>query len=933
MTDTLSIRGARQHNLQNVDLDLPRNRITVITGLSGSGKSSLAFDTLYAEGQRRYIESLSTYARQFLEKMEKPDVDSIEGLSPAISIEQKTTSRSPRSTVGTITEVYDYLRLLFSSIGTPSCPRCDRPITRQSVDQIVSQILADASGKRGMILAPLVRDRKGEFKKLFERYRREGYLRARVDGFMEYLEEPPQLDKRKNHTVEIVVDRVQVLEQARGRIRNSVQHAVEMADGLVSFSPWGGPELLFSERAACVQCGISMPELEPRSFSFNSRFGACSECEGLGVRLRVNLRRLIPDRDATWDTLSLELPDQDLKRFLRQSLQALLEHFSVDPETPLRQYPDRVWKALRAGLDKPILFRYGELTYPARFPGLEQWFQKKLRATGSEKRKQRLLSFMVEGDCPACEGSRLRPESRAVRIQGRSISQYCRMPLDECLPALEAIRLTGRQESIAGPVLEEIRHRVRFLLKVGLSYLTLDRKAASLSGGEAQRVRLATQVGSRLRGVLYVLDEPSVGLHPRDVASLLSSLRQLRDLGNTILIVEHDEETIRNGDFVVDLGPGAARHGGQVVAAGSLQEILRHPDSLTASYLRGTRRIEPPPRNHTGEPRSIEVLGATHNNLRDIDVSFPLGRLVLVTGVSGSGKSSLVSEVLHRALSRKLYGSFAEPGPHREIRGLEHVDKVIEIDQSPIGRTPRSNPATYTGVFTPIRQLFSLLPESRSRGYKAGRFSFNVPGGRCEACKGNGLSKIEMNFLPDVYVVCESCNGTRYNRETREIRYRGHSISDVLDMTVEEACELLENIPTIKSRLTTLVEVGLGYIRLGQSAPTLSGGEAQRVKLASELNRRATGNTIYILDEPTTGLHFEDVRRLLDILHRLVEVGNTVIVIEHNLEVVKSADWIIDLGPGGGRAGGAVVCTGPPEAVAGFPGSHTGEALRQVLAG
>ncbi len=933
MTDILSIRGARQHNLKNVDLDLPRNRITVITGLSGSGKSSLAFDTLYAEGQRRYIESLSTYARQFLEKMEKPDVDSIEGLSPAISIEQKTTTRSPRSTVGTITEVYDYLRLLFSSIGTPSCPRCDRPITRQSVDQIVSRILADAPGKRGMILAPLVRDRKGEFKKLFERYRREGYLRARVDGLMEYLEEPPQLDKRKSHTVEIVVDRVQVLEQARARIRNSVQHAVEMAEGLVAFSPWGGSDLLFSERAACVRCGISMPELEPRSFSFNSRFGACSECEGLGIRLRVNLRRLMPDRDATLETLSPELPDRDLKQFMRQSLQALLEHFSLDPGIPLREYPDRVWKALRAGLDKPILFRYGELTYPARFPGLERWFQKKLRATGSEKRKQRLLSFMVEGDCPACGGSRLRPESRAVRIQGRSISEYCRMPLDECLPALEAIRLTPRQESIAGPVLDEIHHRVRFLLKVGLSYLTLDRKAASLSGGEAQRVRLATQVGSRLRGVLYVLDEPSVGLHPRDVASLLGSLRQLRDLGNTILIVEHDEETIRNGDFVVDLGPGAANHGGRVVAAGSLQEILRHPDSLTASYLRGTRRIEPPPRNHTGEPRSIEVVGATHNNLRDIDVSFPLGRLVLVTGVSGSGKSSLVSEVLHRALSRNLYGSFAEPGPHREIRGLEHVDKVIEIDQSPIGRTPRSNPATYTGVFTPIRQLFSLLPESRSRGYKAGRFSFNVSGGRCEACRGNGLSKIEMNFLPDVYVVCESCNGTRYNRETREIRYRGYSISDVLDMTVEEACELLENIPTIKSRLNTLVEVGLGYIRLGQSAPTLSGGEAQRVKLASELNRRATGNTIYILDEPTTGLHFEDVRRLLDILHRLVDVGNTVIVIEHNLEVVKSADWIIDLGPGGGKAGGEVVCTGPPEAVAGFPGSYTGQALRQVLAG
>ena len=927
----VSIRGARQHNLKNVNLDIPRDQITVVTGLSGSGKSSLAFDTLYAEGQRRYIESLSTYARQFLEQMEKPEVDSIEGLSPAISIEQKTTSRNVRSTVGTITEIYDYLRLLFSSIGTPHCPRCDRVISRQSVDQIVGRVLKIADQGRCLILAPVVRDRKGEFKKVFQQYSKQGFIRARVDGEMIEVEDPPRLDKRKNHTVEIVVDRLVIGSDSRTRLESSVRQAIQMADGLVTVSVVGGPEFLVSESMACVDCGVSVPTLEPRSFSFNSKYGWCSVCEGLGVQLGVSLERLVQDPDASVDDLKLQLAHADLLSLFQESARALLKWFSLRSRLPFAQFPKPVLDALLGGMKEPIKYQYRDFAYEAVFKGLDHWFKDRIEATGSDRKREQLLSFMVERDCPTCAGSRLRPESRSVKINERSISEYCRMSLEDCLEALSEISLSERERAIAGQVVDEIQHRMRFLLEVGLSYLTLDRKAVSLSGGEAQRVRLATQVGSRLRGVLYVLDEPSIGLHPRDVESLLGTLRELRDLGNTIVIVEHDEDTIRNGDYLVDLGPGAAREGGRVVAQGRLDEVLEDGESLTAAYLRGSRAIEMPRQRRSSNGNRIELLGVRHNNLQSVDVAFPLGLFTVVTGVSGSGKSSLVDEVLFRAISRQLYGSLLEPGVHQEILGLEYIDKVIEIDQSPIGRTPRSNPATYTGLFTPIRELFALLPESRARGYKPGRFSFNVQGGRCEVCQGNGLRKIEMNFLPDVYVLCETCDGTRYNRETRAIKYGSYSISDVLDMTVEESCRLLENIPPIRDRLRTLVEVGLGYIRLGQPATTLSGGEAQRVKLASELNRRSTGKTLYILDEPTTGLHFEDVSRLLQILSELVSLGNTVIVIEHNLEVIKCADWVIDLGPGGGSRGGRLVVQGKPEEVADCEDSFTGRALRKVL--
>ncbi len=927
----IAIRGAREHNLRNIDLDIPRDTITVITGLSGSGKSSLAFDTIYAEGQRRYIESLSSYARQFLEQMDKPDVDTIEGLSPAISIEQKTTSRNARSTVGTITEIYDYFRLLFSSIGTPHCPNCDRPVTRQSAAQIVERILELPEATRIQILAPVVRERKGEFRKLFARFLKAGYIRARVDGEMVFLEEPPELNRRRNHTVEIVVDRLIVHAEGRSRIESSVRHALDMAGGLATVAVDHGDETQYSEILACVQCGIDIPVLEPRSFSFNSRFGACQTCDGLGSDLQVDLERLIVDPKAPAGKLELALNSNDLYYYTSQSLQALLRHFKVASKTPFRKYPPELLAALADGLEKAVEYRFGKLTFRSNFEGLNAWFRERIHSTGSEKRRRSLMAFMRQGDCPACQGSRLRPESRSVRVNGISISQYCRMPLDRCLAAVASIGLDERQQIVAGQILEEIRNRLQFLLNVGLNYLTLDRRAATLSGGEGQRIRLATQVGSRLRGVLYVLDEPSIGLHPRDNQGLLHTLRDLRDLGNTILIVEHDEETIRFADHVVDLGPGAGNGGGEVVAAGRLEEISGNPDSLTGQYISGVQSIQTREVPRPGNGKSIEVRGARHNNLKNINAAFPLGCFISVTGVSGSGKSSLVDEVLFRALSKRLHRSSAQPGAHREIRGLEHIDKVIEIDQSPIGRTPRSNPATYTGLFTPIRELFAMLPESRMRGYAPGRFSFNVKGGRCDVCSGDGKRKIEMNFLPDVYVDCESCQGKRYNRETLAIHYKGHSISDILEMTVEEAYQVLENIPRIQVRLRTLLDVGLGYLTLGQSATTISGGEAQRVKLSRELSKRSTGKTLYILDEPTTGLHFEDVRKLLEILHNLVELGNTVVVIEHNLEVVKCADWIIDLGPEGGEEGGKVVVAGHPAKVARSRRSHTGKALKGVL--
>ena len=928
---SISVRGARQHNLKNVDLDIPRNKLTVITGLSGSGKSSLAFDTLYAEGQRRYIESLSTYARQFLEQMERPDVDSIEGLSPAISIEQKTVSRNARSTVGTITEIYDYLRLLFSSVGLPHCTHCGNPISQQSVDQIVDRIFRLPKESRIWVLAPIVRERKGEFKKLFERYQKEGFLRARVDGAQVSLEDPPGLDRRKKHSVDIVVDRLLVRTSLRQRVETSVRTAVRMARGLVSIDVIGGVELLFSETMACADCGIDIPTLEPRSFSFNSRFGACPYCQGLGMELHVNLQRLVETSDIPFEARKSAALGKEFHTFFRESVRAVAQHFRIDSAKPLERYPKRAIDALRGGMDKPIQFRYGEYIYRSRFEGLNRWFLRKIEETSSERRRQQLLSYMVEGDCHACQGSRLRPESRAVKINGRSISDYCRLDLDDCLAALKEVRFSPREEMIAGRILEEIQHRLRFMLNVGLSYLTLDRKAFSLSGGEGQRIRLATQVGSRLRGVLYVLDEPSIGLHARDHLNLLKTLEQLRDLGNTIVVVEHDEETICHADHVIDLGPGAGSRGGKVVAQGTLAEVLDEPKSLTASYLKGVIEIAVPARRRQGSGKAIEVLEASHNNLRNIDVSLPLGLFLVVTGVSGSGKSSLVDHVLYRALSSRLYHSLLEPGAHREIRGLENVDKVIEIDQSPIGRTPRSNPATYSGLFTPIRELFALLPESRVRGYKAGRFSFNVKGGRCEVCEGAGSRRIEMNFLADVYVTCEGCLGARYNRETLAMKYKGYSIADILDLTIEEAYPILENLPAIQRRLKTLLDVGLGYIRLGQPATTLSGGEAQRVKLARELSKRSTGKTFYILDEPTTGLHFDDVKKLLDILNELVDLGNSVIVIEHNLEVIKCADWIIDLGPGGGKDGGRIVATGPPEEVAKSAKSYTGQALIRVL--
>ncbi len=929
--EAIAVRGAREHNLADIDLEIPRNALTVVTGLSGSGKSSLAFDTLYAEGQRRYIESLSTYARQFLEQMEKPDVDSVDGLSPAVSIDQKTTSRSARSTVGTITEIYDYLRLLFSSIGQPHCPQCGKPISRQSVHDIVARILKLPEQSRVTILAPVVRERKGEFKKLFDRFHREGYVRARIDGSLAFLEDPPKLKRQKNHTVEIVVDRLVISSEVTRRLEESVSQASKMAEGLVVASLQDGSDLLFSERMACVDCGIDVPTLEPRSFSFNSRFGACPACKGLGSTLQLNLDRLVVNNELPAHSVELGLQSRELLYLFQEALSALLNHFDCDSRRAFRDLPGEVLEALRDGIDGRIEFHYGGVSYQAQFLGLNRWFLERIEGTRSLKRKQQLLAYMAEADCVACKGSRLRPESRSVRVNGLTIADYCRCPLSVCAEIMTHIQLSPREKVIAGPILEEIQQRIAFLLSVGLDYLTLNRQAGSLSAGEAQRVRLATQVGSELRGVLYVLDEPSIGLHARDTKNLLEALKRLRDLGNTVVVVEHDEDTIRSSDHIIDLGPGAGAFGGRIVAAGDLNTIVSCSESLTGNYLSGQRSISPPGRPRLGKGVSVDLVGVTHNNLKNIDVSFPLGMLIAVTGVSGAGKSSLVDEVLYRALSRRLYGSLLEPGSHLAVRGLQYVDKVIEIDQSPIGRTPRSNPATYTSAFTPLRELFALLPESRMRGYKPGRFSFNVKGGRCETCRGEGLRKVEMNFLPDVYVLCESCEGTRYNRETLSVKYKGQSISDFLGMSVERAYPLLENIPPLESRLRTLLSVGLGYISLGQSSTTLSGGEAQRVKLARELSRRSTGKTLYILDEPTTGLHFEDVKNLLGILHELVDLGNTVIVIEHNLDIVKSADWIIDLGPEGGAAGGELVAVGRPLEVAEAKGSHTGQALKRVL--
>ncbi len=933
MIDRISIRGARQHNLKNIDLEIPRDRLTVVTGLSGSGKSSLAFDTIYAEGQRRYIESLSTYARQFLEQMEKPDVDSVEGLSPAISIEQKTTTRSPRSTVGTITEIYDYLRLLYSSIGTPHCPNCDKKITRQSIEQIVENILSLPPNSRVVIYAPVVRARKGEFKKQLERYLKAGYLKARIDGTLRNLEDDIPLDKRKNHTIEVLVDRLMVNQEVRRRLEASVQSAIRLAEGLVLTSVIDGEEILYSEKMACVDCRISVPTLEPRSFSFNSKFGACPECDGLGRQLSLSPEQVFPNLDQPIESITVSTDDRDAVYFLRESLNAIARKYKIPASTPFSALPARVTREFLEGSPEPLTYFYGDYRYQSDFPGASRWLADRFRDEVSEKKVQELERLFKWTHCPSCGGSRLKKESLSVKINGHSIHYYVSLPILRALEAFIEIHLDRRQEQIAGPVLKEIKDRLQFLLNVGLSYLALDRPASSLSGGEGQRIRLATQIGSKMRGVLYVLDEPSIGLHPRDNFRLIETLRELQQLGNTIIIVEHDEETIRNADYIVDLGPGAGSRGGEVVVAGDLQKILSHRQSLTARYLSGDLEVTPHRAPNKGNGQKLILKGVRHHNLKNLAVHFPLSCFIAVTGVSGSGKSSLVDEVLYRALSKKLYRAAAEPGEFDIIEGLEHIDKVIEIDQSPLGRTPRSNPATYTGLFTSIRELFSMLPESRLRGYKPGRFSFNVKGGRCETCQGDGLIKIEMNFLPDVYVTCEACGGMRYNRETLSIKYKGYSISEILDRNVEDALPVLENIPAIRQRLQTLVEVGLGYLRLGQSATTLSGGEAQRVKLARELSRRSTGRTLYILDEPTTGLHFDDIKKLLDMLHSLVNLGNTVIIIEHNLDVIRAADWIIDLGPEGGDQGGYIVVEGQPAKVASCSRSHTGAALRKVQEG
>src|SRR5215470_2490800 len=934
--DRITVRGARQHNLKNISLEIPRNKLTVVTGLSGSGKSSLAFDTIYAEGQRRYVESLSAYARQFLEQLEKPDVDAVEGLSPAISIEQKTTSRSPRSTVGTVTEVYDYLRLLFSSVGQPHCHNCGRPVSRQSTDQIIQNIKELPEGERVMILAPIVRGRKGEFKKELEKLRTSGFNRARIDGELRSLDEEIALDKRRNHTIEVVVDRLLIKPGIAQRLEESVRAATKLTDGIVIVSIVDGEERLYSERMACVDCGISIPQLEPRSFSFNSAYGACKECHGLGTKNEVDPSKIVIDDSIPIAEMRfVGDSDKATDAYLREALLAVARHFGAGAELTFAQLPKKARDAFFFGLKEKVEFRYGEYQYKADWKGATAFLLDTMnrREPEGESAGGGLESLVSPITCRACNGARLQPESLAVKINGRSIADYSAMSIVDALSAFAEVKLTPREEIIAGRILKEVRDRLSFLQSVGLGYLALDRTAASLSGGEGQRIRLATQIGSQLRGVLYVLDEPSIGLHPRDNQKLLETLSALRDLGNTVLVVEHDEETIRRADYVVDLGPGAGTNGGEVVACGTAEDVAGNPKSITGLYIRGAKKIEVPLERRSPNGKYLTIQGAHANNLKDIDATFPLGLLTVVTGVSGSGKSTLVEDILYHALARHLYGSLAEPGPYQALEGLEHVDKVIEIDQSPIGRTPRSNPATYTGLFTPLRELYAMLPESRERGYKPGRFSFNVKGGRCEACEGDGMKRIEMNFLPDVYVLCDVCRGARYNRETLAVKYKGKSIADLLDTTVSEALPLLESIPQISQKLQTLLDVGLGYIKLGQSATTLSGGEAQRIKLAKELSKRATGRTIYILDEPTTGLHFADVHKLLDVLQRLVSVGNTVIVIEHNLDVIKSADYIIDLGPEGGAHGGRVVASGTPEEVAAVKRSHTGNVLRPLLNG
>ncbi|HEY8417579.1 MAG TPA: excinuclease ABC subunit UvrA [Limnochordales bacterium] len=934
--DKIIIRGARQHNLKNIDLEIPRDKLVVFTGLSGSGKSSLAFDTIYAEGQRRYVESLSAYARQFLGQMDKPDVDFIEGLSPAISIDQKTTSRNPRSTVGTVTEIYDYLRLLFARIGHPHCYRCGRPIQQQTVEQIVDQVMALGEGTRLQILAPVVRGRKGEYRKLLEEIRREGFVRVRVDGELRDLGEPIELDKNRKHTIEIVVDRIIVRPGIESRLTDSVETALRRAEGIVLVDVIGGEPLLFSEKLACPDCGVSYEELAPRMFSFNSPYGACPSCDGLGIRMEID-PELVLDRKRSIREGGI-LPWANVhSKWHHAILQAVCEQYGIDMDAPLGSLPPEQLNILLHGLgERRVRFRYvnqagQERTFESVFEGVLPNLDRRYRETQSDWAREEIEQYMSARRCPACNGGRLRPESLAVTVGGLNIMQVTALSIRQAREFFANLQLTERERTIAHQVLKEIQARLGFLVDVGLDYLTLDRPAGSLSGGEAQRIRLATQIGSQLVGVLYILDEPSIGLHQRDNERLLNTLKGLRDLGNTLIVVEHDEDTIRSADYIVDIGPGAGAHGGRVVAAGTLEDIMAAPESITGQYLSGRRRIPVPSTRRPGNGKKLVIRGAREHNLKNIDVEIPLGVFVCVTGVSGSGKSTLVNEILYKRLAQELHGAAVKPGAHDDIEGIEYLDKVIDIDQSPIGRTPRSNPATYTGTFDLIREVFAQVPEAKMRGYHPGRFSFNVKGGRCEACKGDGIIKIEMHFLPDVYVPCEVCKGKRYNRETLEVRYKGKSIADVLAMRVEEALDFFSAHPRIHRKLQTLYDVGLGYIELGQPATTLSGGEAQRVKLATELSRRSNGKTLYILDEPTTGLHTADIEKLLQVLQRLVDAGDTVLVIEHNLDVIKTADYIIDLGPEGGDSGGMVVATGTPEEVAQVPGSHTGRFLRGVL--
>jgi excinuclease ABC subunit A len=936
----IEIKGAKEHNLKDISLRIPRDKLVVITGLSGSGKSSLAFDTIYAEGQRRYVESLSAYARQFLEQMEKPDVESIEGLSPAISIEQRTTSKNPRSTVGTVTEIYDYLRLLFARVGRPHCYKCGRPIAPQTSSQIVDQVLSLPPGSKIQILAPVVRGRKGEYRRLLEEMQRQGYVRCRIDGEVYDLEQAPALDKYKKHDIEMVVDRLKVGKTVRQRLADSVETALQLAEGIVVINRLEGEDLVFSQRLACIYCGVSYPEISPRTFSFNSPHGACPVCDGLGERIELDPELVVPDPGksiaqgaiAAWNGLG-----GGIDTLYMQKLKSAAEYYGFDIHTPYKDLSRQAKQIVLYGTPDNLQFSFqsrdqrNRWEWWGQYEGVIPNLERRFRETKSQHIRSQIQRFMSNSPCQGCGGARLRAESLAVKINGSNIAQVTALTVKQALAFFEDLSLTPQEQVIARVVLKEIRERLGFLVNVGLDYLTLDRRAGTLSGGEAERIRLATQIGSSLVGVLYILDEPSIGLHQRDNARLLATLKRLRDLGNTVLVVEHDAETILAADEVIDLGPGAGVKGGEVVAQGSPAQIAAHPRSLTGQYLSGRLRIPLPRRRRRPKSGYLSVVGVRENNLKDIRVDFPLGVFNCVTGVSGSGKSTLVIEVLYKALAKRLHRAGDRPGAHQYLRGVEAIDKVINIDQAPIGRTPRSNPATYTGLFTYVRELFAQVPESRLRGYKPGRFSFNVRGGRCEACEGDGIIKIEMHFLPDIYIRCEECRGRRYNRETLEIKYKGKNITQVLDMTVEEALPFFENIPPLRRKLQTLYDVGLDYIHLGQPATTLSGGEAQRIKLSKELSRISTGRTLYILDEPTTGLHFHDIKKLLEVLNRLTDAGNTVLVIEHNLDVIKTADYIIDLGPEGGDEGGRVVACGTPEEVAQNPASYTGQFLKQLL--